>query len=30
VKERNLAAARQRWDALMQRWGQPAAERRAA
>jgi len=30
VKERNLAAARQRWDALMRRWGQPAAERRAA
>ncbi len=30
VKERNLAAARQRWDALMQRWGRPAAERRAA
>ena len=30
VKERNLAAARQRWDALMQRWGRPATERRAA
>ncbi|HZY17107.1 MAG TPA: indolepyruvate ferredoxin oxidoreductase family protein [Ramlibacter sp.] len=30
VKERNLAAARQRWQALMQRWQQPAAERRAA
>jgi len=30
VKERNLAAARQRWEALMQRWGRPAAERRAA
>jgi indolepyruvate ferredoxin oxidoreductase len=30
VKERNLAAARQRWDALMQRWRQPAPARQAA
>ena len=30
VKERNLAAARQRWSELMQRWQQPAAGQRAA
>ncbi len=30
VKERNLAAARQRWAELMQRWDRPAAERQAA
>jgi indolepyruvate ferredoxin oxidoreductase len=30
VKERNLAAARARWAALVQRWQQPEGERRAA
>ncbi|KQT12397.1 indolepyruvate ferredoxin oxidoreductase family protein [Ramlibacter sp. Leaf400] len=30
VKDRNLAAARQRWDMLMQRWQQPAPARQAA
>ncbi|HYF17219.1 MAG TPA: DUF6537 domain-containing protein, partial [Ramlibacter sp.] len=30
VKERNLAAARQRWQALMERWQQPAPARQAA
>ncbi|HYD74548.1 indolepyruvate ferredoxin oxidoreductase family protein [Ramlibacter sp.] len=30
VKERNLVAARQRWDELMQRWQQPATGQRAA
>ncbi|MBK0391244.1 indolepyruvate ferredoxin oxidoreductase family protein [Ramlibacter algicola] len=30
VKERNVAAARERWQALMQRWSAPAAERQAA
>jgi indolepyruvate ferredoxin oxidoreductase len=30
VKARNLAAARQRWEVLMQRWREPAAVRQAA
>jgi indolepyruvate ferredoxin oxidoreductase len=30
VKERNLAAARPRWDALMARWNAPAEQRQAA
>jgi indolepyruvate ferredoxin oxidoreductase len=30
VKERNLAAARPQWDALMERWGGARAEKRAA
>jgi indolepyruvate ferredoxin oxidoreductase len=30
VKERNLAAARERWVGLMQRWAEPAGDRRAA
>lgn len=30
VKERNLAAARTRWDALMQQWRDPQAARQAA
>jgi indolepyruvate ferredoxin oxidoreductase len=30
VKERHLDAARQRWEALMQRWREPAAQRQAA
>jgi indolepyruvate ferredoxin oxidoreductase len=30
VKERNLAAARERWQALMARWSAPVADRQAA
>ena len=30
VKERNVAAARERWQALMQCWSAPAAGRQAA
>ncbi|RYY79374.1 MAG: hypothetical protein EOO24_43740, partial [Comamonadaceae bacterium] len=30
VKEKNLAAARPRWDALLRQWRDPAAQRKAA